>query len=274
MLIFDFDGVLLDSLNDVVLTSYNALNDQTKLSLSELPRDFVLKVKINRFHCQASSDFLVLAEAVYNNQSIFADQENNQDASNQILSNEQFKRLISASKIPTSERRESFFLARKRLIETSLDSWLAIHDVFQPLWSFVNKADFRLVLLTNKNRAAVELTCKHFNLKIEQEDIYSGDNGVTKQENLEKIVKRFNLSSVTFIDDSLKNLKDLREYHSSLNPTYQFTPLLALWGYVGEKDVLEAAELNIDSVQMEQFIARRIARLPGLASKRALDKNI
>ena len=50
MLIFDFDGVLINSLDEVVLTSFNAASQTLHTALAEIPFDLVRLFKRNRFH--------------------------------------------------------------------------------------------------------------------------------------------------------------------------------------------------------------------------------
>ena len=64
MLVLDFDGVLLNSLDDVVLTGYNAATGETIESLGELPKYYVELLRLNRFHCQPAGDFILLANAL------------------------------------------------------------------------------------------------------------------------------------------------------------------------------------------------------------------
>ena len=41
MLVFDFDGVLINSLDEVVLTTYNAASESLSTSLDRVPADLV-----------------------------------------------------------------------------------------------------------------------------------------------------------------------------------------------------------------------------------------
>ena len=60
MLIFDFDGVLVNSLDEVVLTAYNAATDSLVTSLEQVPADLEQLFKRNRFHVQPIGDAIGL----------------------------------------------------------------------------------------------------------------------------------------------------------------------------------------------------------------------
>ena len=60
MILFDFDGVLIDSLNEVALTAYNAATENLFTSLSEIPGAAVALFKRNRFHVQQIGDAITL----------------------------------------------------------------------------------------------------------------------------------------------------------------------------------------------------------------------
>ncbi|UCF89850.1 MAG: hypothetical protein JSW39_16250, partial [Desulfobacterales bacterium] len=60
MLIFDFDGVLLNSIDEVVITAYNSAAGRLLTSLEALPAELVGLFKRNRFHIQPIGDAVVL----------------------------------------------------------------------------------------------------------------------------------------------------------------------------------------------------------------------
>jgi len=96
------------------------------------------------------------------------------------------------------------------------------------------------VILTNKNRDATLRLCRHFGLKIKTTDVYTGDQGVTKTENMQQIQNRFRGESFFLIDDSVKNLQELDIFFNHDKNT--LTLLFASWGYTGPEDAKIARE--------------------------------
>jgi hypothetical protein len=62
MLILDFDGVLINSLDEVALTAYNATTGKLVTSLADLPTALVGLFQRNRYHVQSIGDGILLME--------------------------------------------------------------------------------------------------------------------------------------------------------------------------------------------------------------------
>ncbi len=60
MLIFDFDGVLINSLDEVTLTVYNTTTAKRVTSLADLPEALVGLFQRNRYHVQPIGDAILL----------------------------------------------------------------------------------------------------------------------------------------------------------------------------------------------------------------------
>jgi hypothetical protein len=89
---------------------------------------------------------------------------------------------------------------------------------------------------------------------VKAEDIYSGDGGTTKIENMLRIQERFGRRQYVFIDDSLLNLKEL-DSHFNRN-TRLLTLVLAVWGYLGAGDIRSAPASGYQACQQEDLIKR------------------
>ena len=60
MLIFDYDGVLLDSVREVAVTAYNMVQGTIATRLDQLPQNALELFLRNRFHVQPIGDAPVL----------------------------------------------------------------------------------------------------------------------------------------------------------------------------------------------------------------------
>ncbi len=60
MLIFDYDGVLLDSVREIAVTTYNMLQGSIATRLEQLPQNALKLFLRNRFHVQPIGDAPVL----------------------------------------------------------------------------------------------------------------------------------------------------------------------------------------------------------------------
>ncbi len=244
MLIFDFDGVLINSVDEVVLTTYNAATGSLCTSLAQVPVDLLQMFKNNRFHVQPIGDAIALMNWCLINR---------QKDSQKILTQKEYQTIVQNSDMALSDRTNLIYDTRKRFIDKDIERWFALHQTYQPLWNeLIGRKNYPFVILTNKNHDATLRLCRHFGLQINADDIYSGDHGVTKIENMLRIQERFGQLQFSFIDDSVKNLKELDLYFNAKNKT--LTLLLATWGYTGAQDERIARKSGYPAFQQTDVV--------------------
>lgn len=226
MLIFDFDGVLVNSIDEVTLTVYNAATGNLVTNLAALPEALVGLFRRNRFHVQPIGDAILLMNWCLDNY---------HTAAGKILTRQEFETIISGTTTAVSQRTHLIYAMRKRFIDRAPDTWMALHQPYQPIWTKLLRYQKRLfVILTNKNRDATLRLCRYFGLDANRSHIYSGDHGVTKVENMNQIQQRFRSDIYYFIDDSVKNLQELDAHLDSA--AKNLVLLFASWGYTGPQD--------------------------------------
>lgn len=253
MLIFDFDGVLFNSNDEAVVTAFNAVTGELRTSLAQLPRNLIRRFRINRFHAQGADDIFTLMAWCLKADSA--------DPDRRLTPAEYAAIGEEAALPPRDRRRDRFFEARRRFVETDREAWLALGAPYQPLWDALReRGGGRMVLITSKNRTAVRDLCRHFGLWILEENIYSGDAGATKTENLRRVHERFRRDAYRFVDDNIKNLNALDR---DFNQGRTFLRLaLASWGYVGPEDRGRALEAGYAVYAQEDLIALLDRELP------------
>jgi len=244
MLILDFDGVLINSLDEVALTAYNATTGKLVTSLSDLPTELVRLFQRNRYHIQSIGDGILLMNWCLKNYA---------NTSEKKLTPHEYEVIISDAAVSLTDRTLKIYEKRGQFITRDPDCWLALHHPYQPLWDHLMKRrKYAFVILTNKNRDATLRLCRHFGSGIHAADIYSGDRGVSKVENMRQIQQRFGDELSGFIDDSIKNL---RELENSLNLGNKTIPLLlASWGYTGPWDEKIAQEYGYAVLSQKDLI--------------------
>ncbi len=245
MLIFDFDGVLINSLDEVTLTAYNAVTGKQVTSLADLPTALVGLFQHNRFHVQAIGDAILLMNWCLNNY---------RNKFEQILNPHEYEALISDATASITDRTLRIYETRGQFIASDPECWLALHRPYQPLWGhLLQRRKYPFVILTNKNRDATLQLCRHFGLNIHAVDVYSGDHGASKVENMRQIQKRFADQPFYFIDDSVKNLQELENSANAGNKMIRL--LLASWGYTGPRDEKIAQEYGYPVLNQKELVA-------------------
>jgi beta-phosphoglucomutase-like phosphatase (HAD superfamily) len=95
MLIFDFDGVLIKSLDEVVVTAYNAVTGKLVTFLTEVPPDAVKMFRNNRFHIQPIGDAVALMDWCLKNQ---------QKDAHKILSAQEYRSIANRAEAGLGDR--------------------------------------------------------------------------------------------------------------------------------------------------------------------------
>jgi FMN phosphatase YigB (HAD superfamily) len=243
MLIFDYDGVLLDSVREIAVTAYNMLKGTIVTRLDQLPPNALKLFLRNRFHVQPIGDAPVLMKWC------LAVGESDPD---KLLSPGEYDKIIQQVAEPVAARTTRFFETRNRFKSKDMEAWIALNAPVQPLWRLlVENPTENLVLLTNKNRDATISLSNHFGLKINDGNVYSGDHGTTKIENMTRIMQRFKKSTYAFIDDSVKNLREIDEHFNKAEKTISL--IFAAWGYTGPDDARTARDFGYQVVTIDEF---------------------
>lgn len=251
MLIFDFDGVLIDSVDEMAVTAYNTTTNTLVMALSGLPGNAAGLFRTNRYHIQKAGDALPLMRWCIDNA----------DKPPYRLSADQYQSMQQNTSEPVEERTARFFATRNRFVTHDVSRWRSLNGTYQPLWNTLrDKGAGRVIILTNKNRDATVNLCHHYGLRVRPENIYSGDHGVDKIENLLQIQTRFQQTEQVFVDDNLANLQELDDHFNAQAPVLRL--LLASWGYIGPDDAPAAQKLGYPFVTQQEVIGLLDTELP------------
>jgi len=212
--------------------------------LDQLPQKSLDLFFRNRFHVQPIGDAPVLMKWCL---------ATGESDPQKLLSEEEYDNIIRQVAEPVADRTTRFFDTRGRFKAGDLKAWMALNQPVQPLWDrLVEKQSSDLVMLTNKNREATLALCNHFGLPISNDNIYSGDNGTTKIDNMQQIMQRFRASVFVFVDDSVKNLREIDAYFNKDKKSVAL--IFATWGYTGPDDAHLARRLGYQSLTIEEFM--------------------
>lgn len=246
MYIFDFDGVLIDSVKEAGLSAYNSLTNQLCTDLNQMPKScFDLYIK-NIMHFHNPHTLTVLIKWCL---------ENHEKTPDRLLNRAEFKTYLEQQKINPKEVTPYFFSVREKFISKDLTAWLKLNEPLNPLWSELAKhsAD-KVVILTAKNKNAVMNLCKYYGLNVLDENIYSGDGNLTKMDNFKTIHARFQCPRYDFIDDHLSNLVDLSKAFKT-HSEFELNLILCDWGYGDKLDLDKARSLGFKVMSQAEVIA-------------------
>lgn len=236
MILLDFDGVLINSRDEVVVTTYRYLTKSDATKISDLPPFYAAKMRNLRPLAGPAHQLIPLAGWCLENR----DEE---------LTEEMLSDLCEKSPLEPKERAARFFAARAEFFKKHSKAWYDIHSTYEPFVPTIKKIAPHCTILTNKNKVATKTLLEHFEIPIGEDRIYSGDNGVTKSENLEKISKLYNQNSFLFFDDHAGVLTEVMD---DLPEGITVVPHLALWGFSSQEHTELAKERGYKLVNQEE----------------------
>jgi FMN phosphatase YigB (HAD superfamily) len=236
MILLDFDGVLINSRDEVVVTTYRYLTKSDATKISDLPPFYAEKMRKLRPFAGPAHELIPLAGWCLENR----DEE---------FTEETLHSLCEKSSIEPKERAARFFAARAEFFKKHPQAWYDIHAIYEPFVPTIKKISSHCTILTNKNKVATKTLLDHFDIPIGEERIFSGDNGVTKSENLEKIAALYSQNSFLFFDDHAGVLAEVMD---DLPEGITVVPYLALWGFSSPEHTELARERGYKLVDQEE----------------------
>ena len=252
ILALDFDGVLNDSTDDAIVTSFNAyhrlfpgtqlFNSQKLIydnyhAVLEEHKELVKKfMKLGRF-LKAGADYVLGFKILEEDSPI-----------NAIEEFQEYKQRQDQNLIKNMDK--AFYEVREQLIKEDINKW---HALFKPYQEAVDKVSAlsslaKIVIVTSKNKDAVERVLSEMSYDFEIEDILAKEQGASKPEKIKDMSEIFGVkySDIVFVDDVLINLTEVKKLGVSC--------FLAMWkGTNTEKDEDLAKSLDIGILTLKNL---------------------
>ena len=243
LLLLDFDGVIVNSIDECLLISYNAFqqfeNTGVPLTddLSNIALSYQRYFNSNRSFVRPAAEYYLLHQAYKENI--------------EIIDNKSYKELLILHKDKLLFYQKVFFNERNRLRLVNKKKWLRLHSVYNNLaeyWNILSRI-YDIFIVSNKDKVSIILLMNHFDLPIKDNQIFGVEFGTDKSIIIENIIRSTStkLENVYFIDDNLDNLKSVKDLNIKL---YH-----AMWGY---GDTQENDDSNIEKIYPEDILQRLI----------------
>ena len=196
ILALDFDGVINNSLNECLISSYNAWQviDSTvqwAWSNSDIPQPIVDSFSANRYHARNGAEFWLILMA--------------SKLPTAAVTSEEFDQLRQehASFLPEFE--EIFFRMRNRYRSADMPRWLGLQTRYEQ--SLERYAELLTTaschIVTTKDLASVKFFNQHWSLGISEDNLWTREMDLPKSEIIELIANRANCltGNIHFVDD-------------------------------------------------------------------------
>jgi phosphoglycolate phosphatase-like HAD superfamily hydrolase len=243
ILCLDFDGVICDSIQECLLTSYIAyqifINGDTVVDRNiKIPQNIKNNFSQYRYLVQPAKQYGMLMHMLHYKESISADE---------------FAKSCNDYSFPMNEYESLFFQVRAELISSDLSYWLNMNVVYPHVlkhWSSITK-QISTYIVTNKNYNSVRIILDYFKLDFNKDNIISKERTGSKAETLIALAKHHKIEheNVIFIDDNSQYILEILDLG--------IKAYLANWGYekyIKKSDVIEGKYLINEFGDIAQII--------------------
>ncbi len=225
VLALDFDGVICDSLDECLLTAYNAYQkERGVLSFLDSVNDIDMKLRNAfqrwRYLVRPAGEYGLLLDVLLHGEPTLLPQNFEERRQSEVARIAKFERL--------------FFQTRRELRQRSLEKWSGLHRLyseFREYWPSVKKGFEQHYIVTTKDMTSVLYFNDKWRLGFKREHIFTKDNSAAKANSVACIASENGIGceSVVFVDDHPDHLSDVA-------PTNAVC-CWAAWGYTPREKI-------------------------------------
>ena len=241
--VFDFDGVICDSTNECLVSSWNAWQTWTNRSnfrkkISEFSQHEINRFKILRPRVRGAGEYYVLCRSF----------EDDIKISNQ----ESYDKLAITWKKDILEFKKTFFNSREDLRKYNLNEWIDLHEIYEDVMHLVKRihAEKRLFIATLKDARSVQVILKKKGLMLPKENILDQSKIKTKLEALELFRDKISCTKdeMIFLDDNATHLIQPKAHN--------YTVYLTTWGPTIKEYIKIAKEHSIPTIKKSSALLK------------------
>lgn len=244
LLLWDFDGVIIDSIDECLITSYNAYLQYQGLSngfiyrLDDIPIDIRGEFYRNRKYVRPAGEYYIIYRAA--------------SLGVKIDNYLKFEELLKENADSVAKFHNNFYSVRDDFRNSFQQYWFGLHRAYAGIktkWQELNKY-FDFYIVSNKDFKAISLILNYFDLPIQQEKIFSADIALTKKMVIEHILKDTHNAAekLFFIDDNYQHLLDISDTGIRL--------FYASWGYGEMPDKIERYIIPLELATFDYYLIK------------------
>ena len=213
----DFDGVLCNSIDECLVTGYNAYFRKEINTPLQVHRDFRDYFYKYRYFVRPAGEYYVLFHAY---------------EAGIELDKQSFDRLKGAMAPELDAYSNNFYECRYLLKKKDINHWLSLHKIYSQCKKFLNESNTSFYIITNKDLDSVKKLASYHGFSDKIIKIYSKEISLEKKKLFERLFEEYYIDplihQISFVDDNEDNLEEVQDL--SLNLYHAF------WGYcVGSK---------------------------------------
>ena len=239
LLMLDFDGVITQSIDECLVSGYNAYADYCGNSriekLSQLDSGWIESARKMRNFIRNGEDYVYIAHAL--------------ETGKPVTDQEQFD-VFKQEHIELGQIFfDRFYQARSSFAESRPHQWAELSPLYAGMPVFLKQYEYKhnLFIVTTKPLLFVKKILSANSIELRQENLFDTRDGRSKQEIINDILHQRSLqpSCCYFLDDQVDTV--IRVKPAGIHT------ILAEWGYNNREQQKRARDLDIPVFTLEQF---------------------
>ena len=222
--LFDFDGVLCNSIDECMLTSYNAFNHTNLINTKDVPNQFKSYFYKYRYHVGPAEEYFLICKA-------FSEKKH--------LSFAVFTKMKEELRDDMNNFEYEFFETR-RFLKNQVDLWFSYHTMYNHVAKFIGELTQKFFVVTTKDYDSVKLLANHFGFINKIEEIASKEISIDKSVLFDHLFDKYKSKlkdrRIIFVDDN--------EFHLESLKTHPVELYFAKWGYAKKQIYNSFDEIN------------------------------
>ncbi len=238
-LILDFDGVIADSVNECLLSSYNAYlsyieEDKEFFSIDDIPKNYVDKFKKLRPKIRYGQDYLYIHHILKKEL--------------KITTQKQFDTFIDDHKDLNDIFYSLYYQARNRFISNHRPKWLQANPLYPGIKDFLDSLAPQDTYICTTKESSFAIEILHGNhIYLLEDNIFQAKGDLTKDQIITKILQEndYDVTNSIFIDDHIHMVQSVAQTG--------IRSILACWGYNSPKEHKIIKEAGLESLELDKL---------------------
>jgi phosphoglycolate phosphatase-like HAD superfamily hydrolase len=235
--IFDFDGVLCNSIEECMIVSFHTYHGLSLFSKNIITYDMKKYFYKYRHLVRPAGEYYLIWDSYYNNPNF------------NIVSFEKLKKQKNAI---TNEFQNNFFINREKLKEET-EYWLSLHTCYKNTLNFLERNADSFFVVTTKDKDSVERISSEHGYFDRIKGIYSKEISTDKSVLFNRLLQDNEIFSkgnqLYYVDDHSQNIATV----SNLKIP-NLICIFARWGYSDK--VISSSNFNVDDIMDIEAVMR------------------
>lgn len=254
--VFDFDGVIWDSVNECFTVGYKAFkNMEGKIDGDE---EFLAeKFRQARYLAKSGIDFYI----------IFRLMQENPDYDFSSISRDKFYSYREKFKHKLENFADEFYRERTRMINEEFERWMSLQGPYPgiieqlpPIHEKFNELD----ICSAKDSQSIKMLLDYYN---QSYDVYAREISLYKPDMLDVLSSEKNIpvENVIFVDDLMENIEAVKDIGANV--------MMADWGYNNREERKRAEQEGIKLLTLNEIEGQLIEFVRNIESARSVNKH-